>query len=85
MGIYSEIMDGCEGLGPAQWILAYERGEAKNEDNAQIISTNPARGKNKAGKQNLGKMQEKDGSVTALTLENRLWCSNGAFRRKASP
>ncbi|KAF8361531.1 hypothetical protein PRIPAC_88454 [Pristionchus pacificus] len=27
MGIYSEIMDGCEGLGPAQWILAYERGE----------------------------------------------------------
>ncbi|KAF8371279.1 hypothetical protein PRIPAC_77708 [Pristionchus pacificus] len=27
VGIYSEIMDGCEGLGPAQWILAYERGE----------------------------------------------------------
>ncbi|KAF8374360.1 hypothetical protein PRIPAC_80789 [Pristionchus pacificus] len=27
VGIYSEIIDGCEGLGPAQWILAYERGE----------------------------------------------------------
>ncbi|KAF8359268.1 hypothetical protein PRIPAC_94263 [Pristionchus pacificus] len=30
VGIYSEIMDGCEGLGPAQWILAYERGEMKS-------------------------------------------------------
>ncbi|KAF8363831.1 hypothetical protein PRIPAC_90754 [Pristionchus pacificus] len=29
VGIYSEIMDGCEGLGPAQWILAYERGEVR--------------------------------------------------------
>ncbi|KAF8358600.1 fozi-1 [Pristionchus pacificus] len=25
----NEIMDGCEGLGPAQWILAYERGEVR--------------------------------------------------------
>uniref|UniRef100_A0A8R1YYD3 Uncharacterized protein n=1 Tax=Pristionchus pacificus TaxID=54126 RepID=A0A8R1YYD3_PRIPA len=24
-----QIMDGCEGLGPAQWILAYERGEVR--------------------------------------------------------
>ncbi|KAF8355798.1 hypothetical protein PRIPAC_97421 [Pristionchus pacificus] len=29
VGIYSEIMDGCEGLSPAQWIIAYERGEVR--------------------------------------------------------
>ncbi|KAF8355423.1 hypothetical protein PRIPAC_97046 [Pristionchus pacificus] len=37
VGIYSEIMDGCEGLGPAQWILAYERGEVKVPEWSDLV------------------------------------------------